>query len=253
MWLSLAPVKSLRLASVDAIELELTGVRGDRRYYLVDDEGALFNAKRAPALVAVQAEAEGDRLLLRFPDGAEVTGHVELGERIPTSFFGRPVEGRLVDGPWSDALTAYVGRPLRLARTEREGDGVDRGRLAGATLVSTGSLDALQQAAGETDPVDGRRFRMTVGIDGVEPHAEDTWIGTQVHLGGATVAVRQHVGRCAVTTLDPERGVRDLDTLGVISAYRRDVPTIEPVPFGVWCEVVVPGRVAVGDSVEPEA
>ena len=75
-------------------------------------------------------------------------------------------------------LSAYVGRPVvRLARTEREGDGVDRGRLAGATLVSTGSLEALRDAAGESGPVDGRRFRMTIGIDGVDPHAEDGWIG----------------------------------------------------------------------------
>jgi uncharacterized protein len=206
-----------------------------------------------PHLLAVQAALDHGRLLLHFPDGDDVAGDVELGERIVTSFFGRPVEGRLVDGPWSDALSAYVGRPLRLARTEREGDGVDRGRMAGATLVSTGSLDALKDAAGESQPVDGRRFRMTIGIDAVEPHAEDAWIGGRVRLGGATVAVREHVGRCAVTTLDPDRGVRDLDTLGVISAYRRDVPTREPIPFGVWCEVVEPGRVAVGDPVEPGA
>jgi uncharacterized protein YcbX len=203
-----------------------------------------------PPLLAVRAELDDGRLLLRFPDGDDVAGDVQLGERIVTSFFGRPVEGRLVDGPWSDALSAYVGRPLRLARTEREGDGVDRGRMAGATLVSTGSLDALRDAAGESRPVDGRRFRMTIGIEGVEPHAEDAWIGGRACLGGATVAVREHVGRCAVTTLDPDRGVRDLDTLGVISAYRGDVPTREPIPFGVWCEVVAPGRVAVGDPVE---
>ena len=73
-WLSLAPVKSLRLTSVDAIELELTGVRGDRRYYLVDDEGALLNAKRVPSLLAVRAEPDDGRLLLRFPDGPEVDG-----------------------------------------------------------------------------------------------------------------------------------------------------------------------------------
>lgn len=248
--MSVAPVKSLWLTSVDAIELELTGIRGDRRYYLIDDAGALLNAKRVPSLLAVRAEAEDGRLLLRFPDGPEVTGDVELGERIVTSFFGRPVEGRLVDGPWSDALTAYVGRPLRLARTEREGDGVDRGRLAGATLVSTASLDALRVAAGADEPVDGRRFRMTIGIDGVEPHAEDGWIGGRVNLGGATVAVREPVGRCAVTTLDPDSGIRDLDTLGTIAGYRGDVPTREPLPFGVWCEVVAPGRVAVGDPIE---
>jgi uncharacterized protein YcbX len=249
-WLSVAPVKSLRLTTVGAIELELTGVRGDRRYYLVDDEGALVNAKRAPSLLAVRAALDDGRPLLRFPDGSEVVDDVELGERIVTNFYGRPVEGRLVQGPWSDALTAYVGRPMRLARTEREGDGVDRGRLAGATLVSTGSLDALREAAGESTPVDGRRFRMTIGIEGVEPHAEDGWIGRRVRIGGATLAVREPVGRCAVTTLDPDRGVRDLDTLGTIAAYRTDVPTREPLPFGVWCEVVAAGHVVVGDPVE---
>ena len=198
----------------------------------------------------MRAELVDGDPLLRFPDGSEVVGDVELGERIVTSFFGRPVEGRLVEGPWNDALADYVGRPVRLARTEREGDGVDRGRLAGATLVSTGSLEALRDAAGEDVPVDGRRFRMTIGIEGVEPHGEDGWIGSQVRVGGATVAVREHVGRCAVTTLDPDRGVRDLDTLGTIAGYRGDVQTREPLPFGVWCEVVEPGRVAVGDPVE---
>ena len=198
----------------------------------------------------MRAELVDGDPLLRFPDGSEVVGDVELGERIVTSFFGRPVEGRLVEGPWNDALADYVGRPVRLARTEREGDGVDRGRLAGATLVSTGSLEALRDAAGEDGPVDGRRFRMTIGIEGVEPHGEDGWIGSQVRVGGATIAVREHVGRCAVTTLDPDRGIRDLDTLGTIAAYRGDVQTREPLPFGVWCEVVEPGRVAVGDPVE---
>ena len=216
----------------------------------MDDEGALLNGKRVPSLLAVRAELMDGNPLLRFPDGSEVVGDVELDAHIVTSFFGRPVEGRLVEGPWSDALSGYVGRPVRLARTEREGDGVDRGRLAGATLVSTASLDALRDAARQSLPVDGRRFRMTIGIAGVEPHAEDGWIGSEVRAGGATVAVREHVGRCAVTTLHPDRGVRDLDTLGTIAAYRGEVQTREPIPFGVWCEVVEPGPVAVGDPVE---
>jgi MOSC domain-containing protein len=63
---------------------------------------------------------------------------------------------------------------------------------------------------------------------------------------------RGNVGRCAVTTLDPDRGVRTLDTLGALAGYRGDVPTTEPLPFGIWCEVVQPGRVALGDAVAPE-
>jgi hypothetical protein len=172
-----------------------------------------------------------------------------LGERVETSFFGRPVEGSVLEGPWNDALSELATRPVRLVRTDREGDGYDRGPRAGVSLVSTASLDALRAAAGVDQPVDRRRFRMTVGVEGTEPHAEDGWIGDRVRVGGAVVAVREHVGRCAVTTRDPDTGQRDLDTLGVIAAYRGDVPTIEPLPFGVWCEVVEPGRVAVGDAI----
>ena len=240
----------MRLVSVDAVELDTTGIRGDRRFYLVDDGGGLVNAKRVPALLAVRAAAENGRLSLRLPDDTTVEGGVQLGERLETNFYGRPVLGRVVEGPWGEALSELAGKSIRLARTEREGDGVDRGRLAGATLVSTGSLDALQAATGGDDPVDGRRFRMTIGVDGVEPHAEDGWIGGLVRVGDAVVAVRAHVGRCAVTTRDPDTGIRDLDTLGAIAAYRGDVETREPLPFGVWCQVLQPGRVAVGDPVE---
>jgi MOSC domain-containing protein len=250
-WLSIAPVKSMRLVSVDAIDLETTGVRGDRRFYLVDEDGMLLNAKRMPRLLTVQAAFEDGRLVLRFADGTTVDGEVQLGEPLETNFYGRrTVIGRVVEGAWSVPLSQLAGKTVRVVRTEREGDGVDRGRRAGASLVSTGSLDALGVAAGATRPVDGRRFRMTIGVDGVEPHAEDGWIGSKVRLGGAVVAVRENVGRCAVTTLDPETGMRDLDTLGTIAAYRADVPTGEPLPFGVWCEVVAPGPVAVGDPVE---
>jgi uncharacterized protein len=241
----------MRLHTVDEIELEATGVRGDRRFYLVDDEGSLVNAKRMPALLTVRPAVENGRLTLRFSDDSIVEGDTgQLGERIETSFYGRPVAGRIVEGPWAAALSALAGKPVRVARTEHGGDGYDRGRRAGASIVSTASLEALRRASGITEAVDGRRFRMTIGIGTEEPHLEDTWIGSHVRVGQAMVLVRGNVGRCAVTTRDPDTGVRDLATLDVIADYRAGVPTGEPLPFGVWCQVVEPGRIAVGDPVE---
>ena len=204
-------------------------------------------------MLTVRPAVDNGRLLLRFLDGTAVEEEVALGEHVETIFYGRPVAGRVVVGPWSEALSELVGKSLQLVRTEREGDGHDRGPRAGASLVSTGSLDALRAAAGATEAVDGRRFRMTIGVDVAEPHTEDGWIGKRVRVGGAAVVVRDKVGRCAMTTLDPDSGKRDLDTLAVIAEYRGDVPTREPLPFGVWCEVVEPGPVAVGDPVEVES
>jgi len=228
-------------------------VLGDRRFYLVDDEGGLVNAKRVPPLLSVQTAVENGRLALLFADGSSVSGETAaLGERLVTSFYGRPVTGRVVEGPWGEALSELAGKPVRVVRTEREGDGYDRGADAGASIVSKGSLEALRAITGSQRALDGRRFRMTIGIDAAEAHVEDGWIGSRVRVGEALVAVREKVGRCSVTTRDPDTGVRDLDTLGAIAAYRADVPTGEPLPFGVWCEVVEPGRIVVGDSLAVE-
>jgi MOSC domain-containing protein len=58
-----------------------------------------------------------------------------------------------------------------------------------------------------------------------------------------------NVGRCVITTLNPDTAVSDLDTLRGLAAYRRDIGTTEPLAFGVHAAVVEAGRVRVGDAV----
>jgi MOSC domain-containing protein len=252
-WITIAPVKALALVHRDEVELEPFGVRENRRFYLVDDNGRMINGKVIGPLVRVvpDYDEEACRLALNLPNGDVVAGDVAVGELLTTSFFGRPVAGRVVEGPWSEALSGLAGRPLRLVRTEHPGHGADRGGRAGVSLVGTASLEALANAAG-VERVDGRRFRMLFGVDGVPSHAEDGWIGRRLHIGDAVVHLRGNVGRCAVTTQNPETGVPDLDTLRVLGTYRGEVETSEPLPFGVWGEILEPGRVRLGDTVEPE-
>jgi uncharacterized protein YcbX len=249
-WIAIAPVKALALVRREEVELEPTGVRDDRAFYLVGDDGRMVNGKVASELVRVvpDYDAESERLRLILPGGAVLAGQVDLGAGVTTDFFGRPVTGRLVDGPWSEALSEVAGRPVQLVRADRPGTGVDRGPGAGVSLVATASLDALAAAAG-VEQVDSRRFRMLFGVEGIAAHAEDEWIGRRVQIGEAVVLPRGNVGRCAVTTQNPDSGVADLDTLRVLEEYRGDVETTEPRPFGVWGMVVVPGRVRIGDTV----
>jgi MOSC domain-containing protein len=73
-----------------------------------------------------------------------------------------------------------------------------------------------------------------------------------VAIGEAVVAPVGNVGRCAVTTKNPDTGEMDLDTLGMLAAYRGEGEGhTEPLPFGVHAAVVQPGRVRVGDPVRP--
>ena len=129
------------------------------------------------------------------------------------------------------------------------GDGSDRGIGGSISVVSGGTLDRLAREAGK-ERIDGRRFRMLFGINGVDAHEEDGWLGRRVSVGNAVVRLRAVVGRCAVTTQDPDTGVPDLDTLRILAGYRPSDGE-EPLPLGVWGSVEEPGRVRTGDRVEP--
>jgi uncharacterized protein YcbX len=69
-----------------------------------------------------------------------------------------------------------------------------------------------------------------------------------VAIGEAEIVPVGDIGRCVVTTCDPDTAVSDFDTLKLLAGYRRD-GVVEPLPFGVYCDVAVPGRVHVGDPV----
>ena len=221
---------------------------------LLDERGRFVNGLTTleRSLFAVTAEWEpvGDTLSIAFPDGSVVDGRVELGEPVSTWFYNRAEHGRMVQGPWAQALSDYAGRELRLARTDAPGRAVDRAD-GSVSIVSDESVDELARQAG-VDDADARRFRMLVGVRGGEPHVEDTWIGRNVRIGDAVVRVHEQVARCAITTKNPDTGERDLDTLRVINAYR-GTRGQKHLDFGVYGEVVTPGRVRVGDPIEPLA
>ena len=249
--ISIAPVKALALVHPDEVEVGSGGVVGDRRFWLRDADGRLFNGKRDGRLHQIRPEwDESTRFLrLEFPDGSRVDGVVEPGEPVEAEMYGVERPSRRVPGPWQEAISELAGRPLELLWAD---DGaVDRMPEGGSvSLVSRGSLERLREELGTPAPVDGRRFRMLFEIDGVGAHEEDSWFGRHVRAGEATVVFNGDVGRCIVTSRDPDSGVVDLPTLVTLAGYRREERT-EPLPFGMYGSVVQPGWVRVGDAVGP--
>ncbi len=143
--ISIAPVKSLGLVHPDEVLVAPGGVAGDRRFWLVDEDGRLFNGKRGGPMLQIAPEwdEETRRLALRFPDGDVVEGLVELGEPVAPLMYGQPVPSRRVRGPWQDAISRFVGEPLTLLYAESEA--IDRGGASAAvTVVSRASLERLR-------------------------------------------------------------------------------------------------------------
>lgn len=243
--LSIAPVRSLGLQHPAAIDLTETGVIEDRRFYLIDAAGRLVDRITAGPLVRIASWTDpgATRLRLAFPDGKVIEGEVELGEPVETEIHGRTATGCVVIGPWAAAVQPYAERPVRIVRCDRPG-GTRRGNAV--SLVSDGSLRRLAAQVGR-DEIDARRFRMLIEVEGARAHEEDGWIGGRIAIGSAVLAITKADARCAITTQDPDTGVRDLDTLRSIIEYRGLSPKRTAL-FGVLGEVARPGRIEVGDA-----
>jgi uncharacterized protein YcbX len=228
------------------IDVTEVGVVEDRRFFLTDDANRLVDRLIVGPLVRISThtDAAGTTLWMRFPDGTVIEDEVGLGEPVETPIHGRTGVGRVVIGPWAEAIASFAGRPIRVIRCDRPG-GTRRGNPT--SIISDGSLRELAHHAG-VESVDGRRFRMLIDLEDAEPHEEDTWIGHRIALGDAVLQVTKPDARCAITTQDPETGSRDLDTLRTLIAYR-GLREGKHADFGVLADVAQPGRIRVGDPV----
>jgi uncharacterized protein YcbX len=243
---SIAPVRSLGLEHPTEIDVTELGVVEDRRFFLTDDTNRLVDGIVVGRLVQVAAHTDQEARTLRmtFPDGTVIEDEVQLGEHVETPIHGRTGVGHVVIGPWGEALAHIAGRPIRVVRCDRPG-----GTRAGnpTSIISDGSLRELAAHAG-VDEVDPRRFRMLIDLEGAKAHEEDTWIGGRIAIGEAILRVTKPDARCAITTQDPDTGVRDLDTLRTIIGYR-GLRNGKDADFGVLADVERPGRIRVGDEV----
>jgi uncharacterized protein YcbX len=109
-------------------------------------------------------------------------------------------------------------------------------------LVNRQSLTALEGMLGA--PVDARRFRPNLVLDGLEPWQELDLVGKKLRTGGITLEVFKRTERCAATNVDPETGERDMKIPSFLSK------TLGHTDFGVYARIVDGGRLHVGDTLE---
>jgi len=243
--LAIAPVKGMRLQRSTEIWLGHNGVTGDREFLIVDDDCRLLLTARNPGLLRIEPSWEPARNLLafRFPDGSVVQDAPEPGTAAVTRMYdGREIPGRVVSGPLSAALSGYLGRAVHLFKRAADHLGSDDRPV---TLASEASLHALAAELNGAAP-DPRRFRMNITVTGTDPWAEHRWSG-QVTIADTTLRVLAPVPRCVVTTRNPESGATDARILHALARLRGK----NDITFGVWCEIIQPGHIHVGDLVIP--
>ena len=144
---------------------------------------------------------------------------------------------RLLDDALVSDVARASGRPLTLR--DLAGANFDDSPVL---VVNLATIAAFALAAGMA--VDHRRFRANLYIDGLEHEEELRWVGRRIQTGSAELEVVKRCERCVIITLDP-------DSTEATPALLRVLTQTSDTCMGVYCRVVRPGQVSVGDRCGP--
>jgi uncharacterized protein len=243
------PVKGIaggRLAEV--VLRPRLGVPGDRRFGIAIGGGGLEPVRllgliRHPRLAALTAEFDlaSDVLAICRQGRAIARGDVTTPagratiEQFFSAYLDKELHGpaRLMDAAAAVAVGA-TGTDHAVPPPAPELGFTDPAHET-VSIINLASVRDLERVVGE--PVDPRRFRANIYLDGIPAWSEFDWIGQTVGIGGAQLRITERTERCAATNVNPTTCARDMN---VPLALKRGFGHID---MGVYATVVDGGRV----------
>ena len=251
------PIKACAGTDVREADIEKRGLRYDRRWMLVNEQGSDLHQFDYPRLAQISASLSGESLVVQAP-GMEPCS-IPLQPHCSSPLTVRWHQGICEALPVSDQADAWfqdflhvqcrlVFLPEDAQHPVEPGYEIDHDLAAFTSfhyhLLGEGSLQDLNQRL--EAPVPLERFRPNFVIAGTPAFAEDSW---------RTIRINQHMfhvvkpcDRCAITTVDPVRGIMTgKEPLKTLARYR----TFEgKVLFGQYLLSGENGVLHTGDPVE---
>lgn len=251
------PIKSAAGVPVAEWSLDPSGLRHDRSFMVVDAAGRYLTQRECPRLALVRPTSVDGGWQVEVADQGSFTLPFRISDAPRTTVTVWEHTGPAFDAgdEAAEALSALLDRPVRVVGLAPEhdrsadagygGDDVPVGFVDGFPVLLTADASLADLNRRMPRPLPMTRFRPNLVVSGSAAWAEDRW--SQVRVGDCLLELVKPCARCAITTVDPDRGVRDgAEPLRTLGAFRRGD---RGVLFGWNVLVRDAGVVRVGDLV----
>lgn len=229
--LTIYPIKSAAGIAVEHWPVDELGLRYDRRWMVVDDQGQQVTQREYPGLALVRPRIADGRLHLSGPG----LPSLDLPLRPTTSVLTSVrVWGDICQALWtgerasrwfSDLLGFSCGLVYMPDGSRRQADptyapaGTHVSFVDAFPFLLLSSESLADLNARLPDPVPMNRFRPNLVISGGSAFAEDGL--ESFRIGAITFRTAKPCARCVLTTIDQATGVRSLEPLRTLATYRR--------------------------------
>lgn len=211
------PVKSMGGEALTSIELNARGMVGDRRYAVRDAGDHLVSGKnskrfrRHDEIFEFRASTIDGEVLVQHGDASWPATSPELAGR----------------------LTELMGEPMRVVE-DADASHFDKGSVS---LIGTATLEWWRQRGIDADP---RRLRVNIVVETDEPFEEESWVGSELVVGGVRLRAVKRVPRCRMVDVPQDGAAAEHKWLKSL-AQDRDMCA------AIYADVVAPGSVTIGD------
>lgn len=253
------PIKSLGAISLQKVVLEKEGLRGDRRFMLVDAHGKFITQRTRPELTRFTLTETSIGFMVRDVTTGlekELPWSPRLGENRQVEIWEDLLAAREVLDGWSAWFSKAMEEEVYLVQitdeNPREMKEKYQTNLAKNTsfadslpllVVGSASYQALEDRLGE--PIDRLRFRPNMIVTTDEPFVEDTW--DEINLGLAQLSGAKPCARCPLVNVDPYSGESTKNTLKTLASFRT---LNHKVYFGQQFVPISLGEIQIGMEVQ---
>jgi uncharacterized protein YcbX len=240
------PVKSLTAERLEQVTLAPgQAVPNDRRFALslgsTPIEGASTEWMPKSKFVALVRTEKLAALETQFDDTTETLTILRDGKQVS--------RGKLTDAIGRISIEEFFGAYLGdEAKGRPKVVEAEQGHVLSdvpdpvLSILNLASVKDLERVTKK--PVDPLRFRANLWLEGLEPWEEFTWVGREITVGGAKLAVTERIGRCPATNVNPTTSERDLNIpKALMMGFRHQ-------DMGVYAQVQEGGEIKTGYAVE---
>jgi hypothetical protein len=250
------PVKSLGGVELSESAVEKRGLKHDRRWMLVDEDGVFLSQRSDPRLALFRVEIAETGLRLSSPFGDpllvpyEPSGSMRMVKVWRTDCESVQVCADL-DEWFSDHLErscslVYMPDSSKRATNPEytlDGDIVGFADAYPILVIGESSLADLNEKL--KTPLPMNRFRPNIIVRESGAFAEDDW--RSLSIGDLKLRYAKNCGRCSITTIDQETGEAGVEPLRTLAGYRLSAQSVQ---FGAYFVPEDEGWIRVGQPMQ---
>ena len=225
------PVKSLGGFRVETWEVVSTGLKYDRQWMLIDENGQFLSQRKLAEMALIHTQISHEHLIISAPLQEDLILSLtpELGEVLQSTIWGDSCSAHHISKTADTWFSRFLKTPCHLVylptQTKRgvdlmyahDNDQVSFSDGFPFLIASKNSLNHLNQSL--QTPIEMVRFRPNLVIDGCGAYDEDTW--REISIGNKDFRLPKPCSRCVIPGINPQTAQHEKEPLTALSQLRK--------------------------------